>query len=68
MTRGQLLTISGYWFANNFLWGSILMTALADLSDGEVDWGQIGIDDVVSRLEGTYAEFMAEISDTGHPV
>jgi AcrR family transcriptional regulator len=50
------------------IWGSIMMTALADLSDGEVDWGQIGIDDVVSRLEGTYAEFMAEISDAGHPV
>jgi hypothetical protein len=50
------------------IWGSIIMTALVDLSDGEVDWGQIGIDDVVSRLEGTYAEFMAEISDAGHPV
>jgi AcrR family transcriptional regulator len=38
-------------------WGAIIMTALADLSEQGVDWGPIGIDDVVSRLEAAYAEF-----------
>jgi len=50
------------------VWGSIIMTALADLSEDGVDWGHIGIDDIVTRLEATFAEFMGEISDVGHPV
>ena len=42
---------------------SIIMTAMADLSEQGVDWGRIGIDDVVARLEATFAEFMGEIRD-----
>jgi AcrR family transcriptional regulator len=45
------------------VWGSIIMTAMADLSEQGVDWGRIGIDDVVARLEATFAEFMGEIRD-----
>ena len=43
------------------------MTALADLSADGVDWPQISVDGVVSRLESTFAEFMAEIRDVGQP-
>ena len=45
------------------VWGGIIMTALADLADPDVDWHQIDIEDVVTRLEATFAEFMAEIGD-----
>ena len=50
------------------VWGSIIMTALADLAEDGVDWGHIGIDDIVTRLEATFAEFMGEISEVRHPV
>jgi AcrR family transcriptional regulator len=43
------------------IWASILMTALADLADGDVDWPHIGIDDVIARLEETFEDFMGEI-------
>jgi AcrR family transcriptional regulator len=49
------------------IWGTIIMTALADLTEDGVDWQQLGIDDIVSRLEATFAEFMTEISDVGQP-
>jgi AcrR family transcriptional regulator len=45
------------------VWGSIIMTAMADLSDQGVDWGRVWIDDIVARLEATFAEFMGEIRD-----
>ena len=45
------------------LWGSIIMTAVADLSEVGVDWEHIGIDDLAARLEATFAEFMNEIED-----
>ena len=50
------------------VWGSIIMTALADLSEEGVDWQHVGIDDIVTRLEATFAEFMGEIGDVRHPV
>lgn len=50
------------------VWGSIIMTALADLFDDGVDWAQIGIDDIVTRLEATFAEFIGEISEVAQPV
>jgi AcrR family transcriptional regulator len=50
------------------VWGSIIMTAMADLSEVGVDWERIGIDDVVARLEATFAEFMNEIEDARQPV
>jgi AcrR family transcriptional regulator len=45
------------------LWGSIIMTALGDLSEPGVEWENVGVDGVVSRLEATFAEFMDEIRD-----
>jgi AcrR family transcriptional regulator len=47
------------------MWGSIIMTALSDLSEPGVDWENVGVDDVISRLEETFAEFMGEIKDAG---
>jgi AcrR family transcriptional regulator len=49
-------------------WGSIIMTALADLSEQGVDWGRIGIDDIVSRLEATFAEFTELVDGVRHSV
>jgi AcrR family transcriptional regulator len=45
------------------MWGSIIMTALGDLSEPGVEWENVGVDGVVSRLEATFAEFMEEIQD-----
>jgi AcrR family transcriptional regulator len=39
------------------VWGSILMTALTDLLGAGRDWSQLTIDDVIDRLEVTFAEF-----------
>ena len=50
------------------VWGSIIMTALADLSEEGVEWQHVGIDDIVTRLEATFVEFMGEIGDIRHPV
>jgi AcrR family transcriptional regulator len=48
------------------MWGSIIMTALSDLSEPGVDWDNVGgVDGVVSRLEATFAEFMEEIQNAG---
>jgi AcrR family transcriptional regulator len=47
------------------MWGSIIMTALGDLSEPGVEWENVGVDGVVSRLEATFAEFMDEIQDAG---
>jgi AcrR family transcriptional regulator len=45
------------------VWGTIIMTALGDLSEGGVDWEHVGIDDIVMRLEATFAEFMNEFGN-----
>jgi hypothetical protein len=50
------------------VWGSIIMTAMADLSERGVDWGRVGIDDIVARLEATFAEFKDEIGDVRQQV
>jgi AcrR family transcriptional regulator len=50
------------------VWGSIVMTALADLAEDDVDWAHLGIDDVVSRLDAAFSEFMDEIKDVRQPV
>jgi AcrR family transcriptional regulator len=47
------------------MWGSIIMTALGDLSEPGVEWENVGVDGVVSRLDATFAEFMDEIQDVG---
>ena len=50
------------------MWASVVMTALGDLSEEETDWQQVGIDDIVSRLEGAFAEFIGLVDDVRHPV
>jgi AcrR family transcriptional regulator len=50
------------------VWASIIMTALADLADDGTDWEHIGVDDVVSRLEATFAEFTGVVADVRQPV
>jgi AcrR family transcriptional regulator len=47
------------------MWGSIIMTALGDLSEPGVEWENVGVDGVITRLEETFAEFMDEIQDAG---
>ena len=49
------------------VWSSIIMTALADLADDDTDWGSIGIDDMVSRLQSTFDEFIGLIEDIPKP-
>jgi AcrR family transcriptional regulator len=49
------------------VWASIIMTAMSDLGDG-TDWSQVGIDDLVSRLEATFAEFIGLVGDIPQPV
>jgi AcrR family transcriptional regulator len=50
------------------VWGAILMTALADFAEDDVDWEQIGVDDVVLRLEATFSEFTGLVADIRQPV
>jgi AcrR family transcriptional regulator len=50
------------------IWGSIIVTALADLSEHGVDWEDVGIDGIVARLEATFVEFLGEIGNGGQPV
>ncbi|ODQ86178.1 TetR family transcriptional regulator [Mycolicibacterium holsaticum] len=45
------------------VWGSITMTALADLTGNDLDWDQIGLDDIITRLEDTYAAFTSLMSE-----
>jgi AcrR family transcriptional regulator len=47
------------------MWGSIIMTAMSDLSEPGGEWENVGVDGVVARLEATFAEFMDEIQDAG---
>jgi AcrR family transcriptional regulator len=49
------------------MWGSIIMTALGDLSEPGVDWQNENVDGVISRLEATFDEFMGEIQDAAQP-
>jgi AcrR family transcriptional regulator len=49
------------------VWASIIMNALADLWD-DADWGHIGVDDLVSRLEASFAEFIGLVRDIPEPV
>jgi AcrR family transcriptional regulator len=49
------------------MWGSIIMTALSELSEPGVDWENENVDGVISRLEATFDEFMGEIADAARP-
>ena len=50
------------------IWASFIMTALGDLSEEETDWQQVGVDDIVSRLERAFAEFTELVDDVRQPV
>ena len=50
------------------VWASIIMTSLADLADDGIDWDKLGIDDVISRLETAFAEFVGLVGDIPQPV
>jgi AcrR family transcriptional regulator len=49
------------------MWASIMMNALADLGKSP-DWTQIGVDDLISRLEATFAEFIGLVGYIPPPV
>ncbi len=49
------------------MWASFIMTALGDLGE-ETDWQQVGIDDIVSRLEAAFAEFIELVDEVRQPV
>jgi AcrR family transcriptional regulator len=49
------------------VWVSIVMTALDDLSDASTDWQRLTVDDVVARLEATYAEFTELMAGARQP-
>ncbi|OMB77123.1 TetR family transcriptional regulator [Mycolicibacterium conceptionense] len=40
------------------VWGSIIMTAIADLGS-RANWRSVTVDDIVARIEATYADFRA---------
>jgi AcrR family transcriptional regulator len=48
------------------VWGSVIMTALTDLTGEVSDWSQVTIDDLTVRVETTFGEFMGEIADVRH--
>ncbi len=49
------------------MWASFIMTALDDLGE-ETDWQRVGIDDIVSRLEAAFAEFIGLVDDVRQSV
>ncbi|KUI23978.1 TetR family transcriptional regulator [Mycobacterium sp. IS-1742] len=44
------------------VWGAIMMTALADLGP-RIDWDVMTVDDIVSRIEAAYAQFLDVTAD-----
>ncbi len=50
------------------VWGSIVTTALADLADDHIDWDHLGVEDVIARLEATFAEFTGLMTSIAHAV
>jgi AcrR family transcriptional regulator len=45
------------------VWTSIVMNALSDVSGEAEDWGSLGIDDVIARVETAFTEFIGLIGD-----
>jgi AcrR family transcriptional regulator len=39
------------------VWASVLMTAFVDTTAEGRDWSQVGIDDLIDRLQATFADF-----------
>lgn len=46
------------------VWGSIIMTAIGELGS-HADWASVSVDDIVGRIEATYADFRAIIANAG---
>lgn len=46
------------------VWGSIIMIAIADLG-AEVKWASVTVDDIVERIDATYADFRAVAGGAG---
>ncbi|MFN3005011.1 TetR family transcriptional regulator [Mycolicibacterium wolinskyi] len=49
------------------VWGSIIMTSLAQLGP-DVDWATMTVDGIVARIESTYAEFLEVTAGLHQPV
>jgi AcrR family transcriptional regulator len=45
------------------VWAAIIMSAMSDLDDDRTDWAHLGVDDLIARLDATFAEFSALIED-----
>jgi AcrR family transcriptional regulator len=50
------------------VWAAIIMSAMSDLDDGRTDWAHLGVDDLIARLDATFAEFSALIEDIAQRV
>lgn len=50
------------------IWGALLMTAMTELAHTASTAAGIGVDDVVTAFEDTYADFAGEIPGVGQPV
>jgi AcrR family transcriptional regulator len=50
------------------VWAAIIMSAMSDLDDDRTDWSHLGVDDLIARLDATFAEFSALIEDIAQRV
>ncbi|MCT7657556.1 TetR/AcrR family transcriptional regulator [Mycobacterium deserti] len=50
------------------VWASLIMTAVGDLADENVDWARLSVDDIVFRVETTFAEFTDLMTEVVQPV
>jgi AcrR family transcriptional regulator len=48
--------------------GALIMTALTDLAAEAADWSQLGIDDVIARVEAVFTEFTTFTAGLRQPV
>ncbi|MGV0812232.1 TetR family transcriptional regulator [Mycolicibacterium boenickei] len=48
------------------VWGSIVMTGVAGLGS-RGDWGSVTVDDIVERIEATYADFLEVVAGVKQP-
>jgi AcrR family transcriptional regulator len=46
------------------VWGAIIMTAIADLGS-RANWASVTVDDIVARIESTYADFLSVVAGAG---
>ncbi|OBB27863.1 TetR family transcriptional regulator [Mycolicibacterium peregrinum] len=46
------------------VWGSIIMTAIAELGS-RADWASVSVDEIVDKIKATYADFLAVVEGAG---